>query len=138
MAERIEHFAVTIPEATLSTAPQDSSLSFNAGIVERLEILIPPGPSGLVGFQVRHSGETVIPHDSSEWIVADDEVIKWDMEGYPTGNAWGLRAYNEDVYEHTLYVRVVVRETRRSNVLRTELVPIAPGATAEDIYSESE
>lgn len=132
MAERVELFSVTIAAGTLDTAPQTTALSFDRGIVEGIEILIPPGPSGLVGFQIQHSGDTVIPHDRTQWIIANDEVIKWPLSGYPTGSAWALRGYNEDVYDHTLYIRILVNETRRSNVVRAELVPITPSAYAED------
>lgn len=132
MAERIELFNVTVPAGTLSTSPQTTALSFNDGDVEFVEFLIPPGPSGLVGFRLRHSGETVIPYDRAGWIVADNEVIKWPLEGYPSGEAWSLMAYNTDVYPHTIYIRIGVRESRRSLIVRASLVPIAPGGSAED------
>ncbi len=132
MAQRVEHFAVTIPLGTAIAAPQTTALTFNRGIVERIEILIPPGPSGLVGFRILHSGDVVIPYDRTQWIIADNEVIKWDLEEYPTGSAWSIRAYNTDVFAHTLYVRVLVRETVRAAVVRAQLVSITPSATAED------
>lgn len=132
MSERFELFDVTVAANTAIATPQTNALSFNLGIVNRIEILVPPGPSGLVGFRIRHSGETVIPYDRSRWIVANDEVIKWDTEGFPVGNAWAIEAYNTDVFNHTLYLRFLVSETRRSLVGRTELVAIAPGGSAED------
>src|SRR5688572_11079186 len=132
MAQRIETFAVTVPAGTSSAAPQTTGLTFNDGIVENLEVLIPPGPSGLVGFAVLHSGDVVIPFDRTKWIVADDEVIRWPLENFPTGRAWALRAYNDDVFPHTLYIRILVRETPRSTFVRPQLVYIAPGAIAED------
>lgn len=132
MAERFEFFDVTIPAGTAIATPQTTALAFDQGIVQRIEIQIPPGPSGLVGFRILHSTEVVIPHDSSRWIIADNDVIKWDTEGYPVGRAWALRAYNTDVYDHTLYLRFLVVETRRSTVARASLIAISPGGTAED------
>lgn len=132
MAQRIEAFAVTIPAGTTIAAPQTTALTFNMGIVEGIEILIPPGPSGLVGFRVVHSGDVVIPYDRSQWIIADHEVIKWPLEGFPVGRAWALRGYNLDAYDHTLYIRILVNETQRANFAVAQLVYIAPGATAED------
>lgn len=132
MAQRVEHFTVTVPRGTAIATPQTTSLTFNIGVVQRIEILIPPGPSGLVGFRILHSGDVVIPYDRSQWIIADNEVIKWELESYPVGRAWALRAYNTDAYDHTLYVRFLVNETQRSTDLRPPLVYIAPGATAED------
>ena len=132
MAERIELFDVTIPAGTAIATPQTTALTFDPGIVERIEIVVPPGPSGLVGFQIRHSGETVIPHDASRWIIADNEPINWPVQSFPEGSAWALRAYNLDVYNHTLYFRFHVNETVRSNNGRVQLVPIPPLAFAED------
>jgi len=130
MAQRIEAFAVTVPAGTAILTPQTTALAFNRGIVEGLEILVPPGPSGLVGFAVVHSGDVVIPYDRTQWVIADSEVLKWPLQGFPTGSAWSLRAYNLDVYAHTLYIRVLVNETQRYNEPLAQLVYIAPGAPA--------
>lgn len=132
MAQRIETFVVTVPAGTAIAAPQTTSLTFDRGVVENMEILVPPGPSGLVGFRILHSGDAVIPHDRSKWIIADNEVIKWPLEGYPTGRAWAITAYNTDVYDHSLYLRILVNETQRSTTQRAQLVYIAPGADSMD------
>jgi len=132
VAQRIETFEVATPALTAIATPLTTAMTFNRGIAERIEVLIPPGPSGLVGFRIAHSGDVVIPYDRSKWIIADDEVIKWELEDYPTGSAWSLITYNTDVYAHTLYVRILVRETPRSNIIRAQLVSITPSATAED------
>lgn len=124
---------MTIPGGTLVSTPQTTPLTFNPGIVERIELLVPPGPSGLVGFQIRHSGETVIPHNSSQFIISDGEKITWPIEGYPEGSAWALRAYNTDVYSHTLYLRFLINETTRTDPGRIQLIPIPPLAFAEDM-----
>lgn len=133
MAQRIETFDVTIPAGTLVAAPQVTALAFNIGVVQGIEIQVPPGPSGLVGFRIRHSGDTVIPYDRSKWIIADNDVIRWPLEGFPTGRAWSIEAYNTDVYAHTLYIRFLVSEIQRDTLARPQLVYIAPGATAEDV-----
>lgn len=131
MADRIEAFTVTVTAGTTVTLPQDTPLAFNMGIVTDIEILVPPGCSGLVGFQLRHSGGTVIPYDASQWIVADNEVIKWPLRNFPVGEAWGLRAYNLDVYDHALFLRLLVDETTRQTVTIIEPIPISPVAPSE-------
>lgn len=134
MAQRIETFDVTTPRGTAIAAPLTTNLLFNDGIVEVLEIQVPPGPSGLVGFRILHSGDVVIPYDRSKWVISDNDVIRWSLEGYPTGRAWAIRTYNTDAYDHTLYLRFLVRENPRVTTLRPPLVYIAPGATAEDNF----
>lgn len=128
MASRIETFDVTIPANTAIATPQNTPLTFNEGIVQRLEILVPPGPSGLVGFRILHSGTTVIPYAYTKFIIADNEVLKWDLENYPTGSAWSITAYNTDVYAHTLYLRFLVVESQRYSVVTVAPQPIAQSA----------
>lgn len=135
MASRIEVFSVTVPGGTSIATPQTTALTFPLGVVQRLEILIPPGPSGLVGFRIQHSGRTIIPYDTSKWLVADNESIKWDLENYPVGSAWAMQAYNTDVYDHTLYLRFLVVETVRSQASAVPILSIAP---IPEAASESE
>lgn len=131
MASRIETFDVVVTGQTAIATPQTTALDFDMGVVQRIEILIPPGPSGLVGFRLVHSGRPVIPYDTSKWIVADDEVIKWDTENYPVGSAWALQAYNLDAYDHTLYLRFLVIETSRNLSTPLTVIDIQPIAEAE-------
>lgn len=132
MADRIETFDVTIPRGTAIASPLVTPLQFNQGLVTQIEIVVPPGPSGLMGFRIRHSGEPVIPYNRDNWIIADNEPIKWPLSGFPIGAAWDIQGYNTDVYDHTLYLRFLVSETARNMAVYATLVPIAPGATAED------
>lgn len=104
MADRIEPFSVLIPSGTTVAAPQVTLLDFDDGIVTGIRIRIPPGPAGFVGFQFTHKGGQVIPFTGSNFIIADDEVIEWSVSNMPTANGWQLRAYNTDVYDHTIYV----------------------------------
>lgn len=128
MASRIQLFDVVTAANTASGTPQTTALDFNDGIVEKLEVVIPPGPSGLVGFRILHSGSAVIPYQSSGWIIADDEKIEWPLEDYPTGSAWAVQWYNADVYDHTLYLRFLMKETQRYQV--TTVTPVAIVQTA--------
>lgn len=115
MTNRIEPFSVTIPAATTIAAPQTTTFVFNDGIVRHLDITVPPGPSGLVGFVIVYGTQTVIPYKGSNWIIADNRIISWDLDDFPTGRGWGLRGYNLDIYPHTIYLEFHVDE-----------IPIAP------------
>lgn len=132
MASRIELFSPTIPAGTLQSAPLNVPFVFNDGVVQRIEILVPPGPSGLVGFAITHSGSIVIPYDGTSFFVTDDEKLSWDVEDFPTGSAWGVRAFNTDVYPHKLYFRFLVRETTQLPSGNVPLLDIAQIAPAND------
>lgn len=126
MADRVYAYDVTVPAGTLEAAPQITALPIALGIVTDIEVLVPPGPSGLVGWRVQHSQETVIPYNSAEWIVTDGEVIKWPLRHFPVGNAWRMAAYNLDIYPHTMYVRMLVDNTQRATSSAIALLPIVP------------
>lgn len=130
MASRIETFDVTIPAATAIATPQSTALPFNEGVVQRLEIRVPPGPSGLMGFRITHSGEVVIPNNRDNWIITDDEKIPWDLDDYPVGSAWGITAYNTDIYPHTVYLRFLVIETKPPVGVVVPILAISPIASS--------
>lgn len=112
MAERIETPVVTVPAGTLSTAPQTTALTLRDAVLLRIEVVIPPGPSGLMGFAFLHSGQQIIPFNTAQWIIADDDKLQWDVDNYPTGNKWAVKAYNTDVYSHSIYLRLHFQEIR--------------------------
>lgn len=126
MAERIETPAVTIAANTAIAAPQTTAFAWNDGIVEHIDVRVPPGPSGLVGFRILHSGQQVIPFRSTDWVIADDETLPWDLQNFPTGNKWSVRAYNLDLYPHTLYFRVLIRELPVPTLGPVTPIPIVP------------
>lgn len=134
MAQRIETPVVTVPAGTLSTAPQDTNLTWLEGIIERIEVVVPPGPSGLVGFSIGHSRQPIIPFASGQWIIADDQHFDWQIENYPTGAKWFVRAYNQDIYSHSLYFVVHIREFGRTTIPVANIVPIVP--TIEQVVIE--
>lgn len=132
MADRIEPFTVTVPAGTTEALFGQFPLSFKDGRVDRLEIHVPPGPSGLVGFRVAHSGQSVIPYTGVRWFVVDNAHLDWDLDNYPTGDFWELWAYNTDVYEHSLEVWFHVTEISVSAPVQNTPIPIEPIGEAEE------
>jgi hypothetical protein len=129
VATRTETATVAVPAGTAITAPQVTALSLRDSIMERIEVRVPPGPSGLVGFAFVHSGQQVIPYTDGQWIVTDNESLVWPVEDYPTGDKWSVKAYNLDVYPHTLYCRFHLREIgQASNAIRPQVVIGAQGS----------
>lgn len=124
--DRLHTFEVTVPAGTAKAAPTTTAMSFPIGTVTSIEVKVPPGPSGLAGFQIVHSGETVYPYDTGTFIVADDETITWEPRRAPPGNKWSLRGYNTDIYPHTFYVRIQVEENVRDIARSVTPVPILP------------
>lgn len=124
MANRFEYTTVTIPANTAITTPVRIVPTFEDGAVVRLEQRWPPGPSGLVGLRIGHSGQVIIPYAGSDWLITDNEVIIWDIEGFPEAAAWFVDGYNTDVVPHTIYFRWLLNDAPAPALARPALVPI--------------
>lgn len=79
-----------------------------ARVVKSVEILFPPGPSGLVGVALATAGQIVIPYNVGSWIIGDGETVNWSLDGYIQSGAWSLRGYNLGTYAHTVYIRFLL------------------------------
>ena len=124
MADRIEPFTVLIPAGTAIAAPQVTDMPFDDGIVTQINITVPPGPSGFVGFQLTHKGGKVIPSTGNTFIIADDRQIAWPVSNMPQASGWQLRGYNTDVFPHTLYIEFMIDEIPVAAAPSVTLVPI--------------
>lgn len=110
MAQRVIPLTCQIQPNTLASAPQHFPLQFASADVERVDVRVPPGPSGLVGFSINQGGANYIPQGNGNWIIADDEPLSWPTDGAPNNGSWEVVAYNTDVVQHTIYVRFLVRD----------------------------
>lgn len=105
MARELHAFDVTIPAGTLKGAPQVTNLTFPPREVTDIEVIIPPGPRGTVGFQLGAAGNQILPYEPGSFLVSDNETIHWPVSGQITSGAWQCRAYNTGKYDHTLEFR---------------------------------
>lgn len=103
-AAEVRNFAVSVPAGTTIAAPLITPLAMPARTVTHVRVRVPPGPTGLVGWALGMTGVPVIPTNTGGWIVADDEVLEWDLIDQPDSGAWQLIAYNLGRNAHTLYV----------------------------------
>lgn len=104
MAREVYRFSVTVPAGTLQSAPQVSPLTMPERVVRSVEVTVPPGPHGLVGFQFTHQGSQLLPINPGQFIVMDGRTRRWDIEEYLTTGAWQLTAYNTGSFPHTLEI----------------------------------
>lgn len=112
MAVEIRQYTALVPAGTPATAPQSFDMSFPPRVVDAIELIVPPGPSGLVGFAVLNSGVRVIPYLSDQWIITASEQIRWPLDGYITSGAWSLLAYNTGTQDHSIFVRFLLSLTQ--------------------------
>lgn len=104
MAVEIRDFTVTIPAGTPQSAGFTSDMSFPARIVTQINVRVPPGPRGEVGFKVGSGGVQILPAPGGDFIVTDNEDLIYPLTDTITSGAWQLLAYNTGSYPHTLRV----------------------------------
>lgn len=126
MADRIERFEVLTPAGTTKASPLSTNFSFTEGIVDLMEILVPPGPSGLAGFKILHSGQVIIPRTGTNWIISDNFTHMWPLSNYPTGEKWSMQSHNTDVWNHTFYVTLHINEIPKNRLAVVGVGPIEP------------
>ena len=125
MAREVHRFAVTIPAGTLPVAPQVSNLSMPAREVTEVDVIVPDGPRGEVGFALGYGGNAVIPYQPGAFFVTNDEKIYWPLHDHISSGAWQLFAYNTGQYAHTLEVRVLCELPAAPASVATSLLPLA-------------
>src|SRR4051812_12272239 len=111
MSREIRSFTLAIPAGTTPSNPLVLDVPLPARRVDELQVLVPPGPSGFVGFAVLYAGVRLIPYLSDQWIVTAGESINWPLEDQPTAGNWSLAGYNTGTVAHSVYFRFLLSLT---------------------------
>jgi len=106
VAIRVFQFTVTIPAGTLQTAPQTADLNLDGWDLETLDLEVPPGPAGLMGFYVANNGVQWVPQGDGEWLIWDDVQHSWPITDQPNASGWQIVGYNTGDYDHDVIVRM--------------------------------
>jgi len=125
VAREVWSFQVTIPAGTAQATPVRVQTTLPVRKVDTLEIVVPPGPAGVMGFAISMGGINVIPIQVGTFIVTDDERINWPLSNLPDSGAWQVTGYNTGDFPHTIYLRwladVVDTPARTSPLLNADL-----------------
>lgn len=108
MSDRIQEFIVTTPAGTPVATPQRAAMTMDPCQIDEISVLVPPGPSGELGFAFAVRNDQQIPAGAPSWIVTDDERLNISLDDLPTSGDWYLVSYNTGIYPHTVYVRFKV------------------------------
>jgi hypothetical protein len=119
-------FDVTTPVGTLKTAPLLSNLTMPARIVRQVDIRIPAGCRGVVGFALAAAGNPILPVNPGAWIVGDNELIPWPLVDQITSGAWQVLTYNLGKYAHTLEFRF---QCDLPGPVSADALPVIPAAS---------
>ena len=134
MAGSIRQTTATIPANTPKTAPYVAPITLDYFDIESVDLEVPPGPAGLMGFYLARSGQQVIPYESGEFLVWDDRFDSWYLTDQPTGSGWQIVGYNLDVYDHDVVVRFHVNLIAQAqNVTPPSLSFVTSGVTQQAV-----
>jgi hypothetical protein len=135
MAIEVYEFAVTIPAGTAITAPTTTKCSMPTREVQRIEIKVPPGPNGQMGFRVGGSGQQFIPRGAGQWVVTNNEEISWDITDAFDSGDWDVIGYNTGDYAHTIYIRFLVVLPLAANPLGPAPIPVEQLSSLGETHS---
>jgi hypothetical protein len=108
MALRVLQFQSIIPAGTPSTAPVTLPLGIDNWQLEQIDLEVPAGPAGLMGFAVFNNGVQWIPFTPGAWLIWDDAMQSWPMVDQPNASGWAIVGYNTGVYDHPVTSRLHV------------------------------
>lgn len=123
MAAEVHQFTAMIPAGTPMAALATIDLPISNYQIDSIDLEVPPGPSGLMGFYLARSGQQWIPYEAGEFIVWDDRFRSWQLNDQPTGGGWQVVGYNFDEYDHEIVVRFHV------NAISVAMTPAKPSIT---------
>lgn len=103
-AREVRSYTVTIPAGTLASAPYTESVSFPPRVVEAVAWRVPPGPSGLMSWQLTMDGGVAVIPTGGGYITADNQAAEWTLYDQPDSGAWEVTGYNTDIYDHSIYI----------------------------------
>ena len=110
MADRIEWFDIVIPANTPVNNLHVANLSFKQATVLEIDVIVPPGPAGNVGFYLTAGGSQALPRTPGSFIISDDQFFQWQTSNYINSGQWGMAGYNLDFQDHTIQVGFQLNE----------------------------
>jgi hypothetical protein len=110
MADRIALFDILVPAGTTKASMTAFSMAFSPGTVEAIEIDVPPGSAGNLGFQIWSGGSQYIPLVGAGYYVLDDVHKVWPITGANNQGDFKLVAYNTDLWDHQLAITFRINE----------------------------
>lgn len=97
--------SVTLQPGSTPTAPVATDISVGDLWVYSVEIEVPKGSAGLMGFALQYAGTQIIPWSTTaSFVVADDYQHTFPIDA-ELGKGLKLVGYNQGAWAHTIYLR---------------------------------
>lgn len=128
MASRYYVISVTVPAGTVSTAPQVTTWQLEDQTLTRIELDIPDGHNAQTGIRIIRSGQQVIPWSNNQYLQANGRLLSIDVGQELTESKLVINTINNDVFDHTFYLRATITDMPLSGQSPTQMSPIVASA----------
>jgi hypothetical protein len=96
---------VTFPPNTPASAPVVFNMTNADILLVRVDVKVPPGPGGAMGFQMLYAGNVFLPWGPlTQFLVLDNDDIGFDVNT-EIGGPMQVRGYNTGFWPHSIYLR---------------------------------
>lgn len=103
-------FAIDTPPGTPVAAPQTTVLAVRHGILEVVDVTVPPGHAGLTGLQLQLSSQILLPWAGvPPWIIGDDLQEQFPVN-VEVDTKLAAVTYNLGAYTHRHLLRCRIRQ----------------------------
>lgn len=135
MSDRLEWYNVTIPKMTPQSAPVTVPCVFNEGDVVEIDVKVPAGPNGNVGFFIGAGGSQYVPRTAGAFIFPNDDYFTWPLANAISSGSWSVTGFNTDVFDHTIQVGFQVNETGTAHMSVVSLLPSSSSGIPDSVTS---
>lgn len=118
--------AVTTPTGTSNFLPQVTTWPLTTGTLIQVELVVPSGHCGLTGIRLKQQFTEIIPWDTNNWVIANDDKITFPVDRPITQGDITVETYNSDVFSHTHYLRATILPLGVTNAGTTNLASAIP------------
>ncbi len=126
--ERVRAISISTPRNTAQAAAQSTNWTCGQGLLERVDIVIPPGHANLTGLQILWGGRQVVPYDGAEFITGDNDEITVDLGLWVQTGVLVVRTFNtDDTFAHAFLLRAYVTDLQLVPELVLPLPPVPVG-----------
>lgn len=110
MADRYEQFGFIAAAGNGSNAYSVGQCQFNPGIVTQVDVTIPTGADGIMGFQVWSGESPVVPFQQGSFLLRSGGTWSFPVGNQPASGSWQLAFYNTDYVGHGIWALFYVNE----------------------------
>jgi hypothetical protein len=106
---------------------------FNDGDVTEIDVKVPSGPNGNVGFFIGAGGSQYVPRTKGSFIRPNNDFFEWPLTNAINSGSWSVTAFNLDIFDHTIQVFFQVNETGAAHQSAVSLLPSASASIPDTV-----